>query len=94
MNACARNGDLAMPDYTVRELIAALSALPPDLPVYVDGYEGGIGPGKPPRVVRAHRDYHQGMDYYKPHAEPFYPDNVDPDDAERYPLHDAVLIER
>lgn len=57
---------------TNRELQGILAALPPDLPVYVDGYEYGVVDLQPGFVYQAEivRDYHgTARNYGGPHQE-------------------------
>lgn len=51
---------------TVAELIHALSAFPPDLPVYVRGYEAGVDDVSSLRDVSVVRDIHSES-YYGRH---------------------------
>jgi hypothetical protein len=68
-------------------MIAALRALSEDMPVLVDGYEGGYDEAKTPRVAKVH---HRGGDP----SEWFlgsYDDHEEGDDEDGF---DAVIIGR
>lgn len=52
----------------VKELIEKLSTFPPNLPVYLDGYEGGVGDPGDIREVRVALDWNGRSGwYYGPH---------------------------
>jgi hypothetical protein len=53
----------------VRQLIKRLSALPPEMPVYVDGYEWGIDDAEAVTVVGVDRGVYTDVPYAGDHAE-------------------------
>lgn len=44
---------------TVRELIERLTTFPPELPVLLDGYEGGLTPAREVEAIRYVPDFHE-----------------------------------
>ena len=84
---------------TGRQLLEFLKQLPEadlELPVYVSGYEGGVGEGQPPIVVEVYTDEWKNMDYYKEHEvrDPQWPDDQKWDDGLEKPRHRAILMAR
>ena len=90
---------------TVRELIAHLSTLPPDLPVMTDGYEGGTTDVLLQRVyiAKVAMNHHGTEDsYYGKHQELMSDDSPAPtdewdqfyNDAKEGRIIDAVIIAR
>jgi hypothetical protein len=70
---------------TVGELIAALRTVPEDMPVFVDGYEGGYDQAKTPRVAKVSGAGDLGEWFLGSH------DDADEDDEDSF---DAVIIGR
>lgn len=68
----------------VAELVKMLSELPQDLPVMVDGYEGGAHDLTPDNVIQAdvslfhHHEDEPGVHYYGPHAYNDFPYGREP----------------
>lgn len=88
---------------TVAELVEKLRALPQDLPVLVDGYEGGLQDPEAPRLTRVHLGANEPVSYDGPHeeCERDNPDKKNPDcwycDERKPPVserREAVVIER
>lgn len=78
----------------IRELIEQLQAFPPDMPVLVDGYEGGLNDAQPPAkqsvVFNYRKSYHEG-----PHEEARYTRDSEGDvDGTVRDIRDAVIISR
>ena len=57
---------------TAAELIASLAALPPDTPVFVDGYEGGLHDAGPLEPVEFAPNVNAEW-YYGPHEDATHP---------------------
>lgn len=56
--------------YTVKELADALSSFDPDLPVTLNGYEGGHTESVHIEVLTLSVNVNDGVDYYGEHDEP------------------------
>lgn len=79
----------------VKDLIEKLQKFDPELPVMVDGYEGGIGELKEPREVIAVLNYYKILNHFGPHQEgdPALFE-LDPGDYDNFVKVKAILLPR
>lgn len=79
----------------IRELIEQLQAFPPDMPVLVDGYEGGLTEAQPPVVESVVFNYRKHRSYSGAHEEEKYTlDPVCDEPGTVRDIRDAVIISR
>lgn len=79
---------------TVSELIQKLSVLPPELPVFVNGYEDGVCDPEEPREARVALDYDTQHDWRGPHEEVRGSYDEDRVRERECPIVRAVIIPR
>lgn len=79
---------------TIRELIEQLQAFPPDMPVLVDGYEGGLSDAKPPELQEVIFNHNAGCSYLGVHelSEYYMPEYAEPGKVPN--IGPAVVISR